>query len=415
MPDAPIEDVDSAAASRIIDDILLAAISGGDLGAIVGTVCRALVAAGIPLRRATLGMPAIDPTVRGLNWIWWRQGDETSETAATIADAILDQLPHGAATEATLRAGPIPFMLNAGHTIQRWRLDTPDEIPFPLFERLQRRGITEVAIRLVPFKSGASALIGVAFSIATDRPGGFSEPAMALVDRVVAALALAAYRIALDRITVSAFGAYLGDATGRRVLAGEIRRGEGHTIRAAVLLADLSGFTALTEHAAPMDVVALLNEHFEAMGEPILERGGEILKYLGDGLLAVFPVADEASFDAEIAACLKTLAAASDARARTALLNDQRAEAGLPTLELDLALHFGEVVYGNIGTTRRLDFTVIGRAVNEASRMEKLCDDLGRHLVLSAEFARRCAGRNLVGLGRHMLRGVGERDLFAPE
>jgi adenylate cyclase len=189
-------------------------------------------------------------------------------------------------------------------------------------------------------------------------------------------------------------------------------------VRAAVLLADLRGFTALAGRADPADVVGWLNEHFDAMGDPVLERGGKILKFLGDGLLAVFPVAGSGA-EIEGAACTLALAAAEDALARNAALNAGRAATGGPTLGLDVALHFGEVVYGNTGTARRLDFTVIGRVVNEASRMERLCDALGRHLLLSADFAQRCgvdAGRgcSLESLDRHVLAGVGERELFAP-
>jgi len=414
MDEAPMDEAGIASTAEMIDEILQAAMSGIGLDVIIGMFARGMVAAGVPLRRASLSMPAIDPTVWGLNWVWWHEGDETGHGVAGTADAILEELPYSTETEATLRAGPIPFLRDRDLSMGRWRLDGPDVTLFPLFERLRDRGLTEVAMRLVSFKGGASGLVGAAFSIATDHPEGFSDAALATVRRIIPTLSLAAYEIALDRMAVGTLGAYLGDATARRVLAGEIRRGAGHTIRAAVLLTDLSGFTALTERADPMDVVALLNEHFEAMGEPILERGGEILKYLGDGLLAVFPVPEEAAPEAEIAACLEALAAAADARERTARLNEQRAASGLPTLRLDVVLHFGEVVYGNIGTARRLDFTVIGRAVNEASRIEKLCDSLDRHLVLSEEFARRCGGQPLVGLGRHMLRDVGERNLFSP-
>jgi adenylate cyclase len=227
-------------------------------------------------------------------------------------------------------------------------------------------------------------------------------------------LALAAYRIGLGRVATRTFAAYLGTNTGRRVLDGAIRRGEGATIAAAILLADLRGFTALADREDPHAVVGWLNEHLDAMGDPVVERGGEILKFLGDGLLGVFPAADAGGAET---ACAMALAAAVEALKRTEALNAQRAAAGGPVLPLDVALHFGVVVYGNIGTRRRLDFTVIGKAVNEASRLEALCKTLGRPLLMSESFARHTAGRDrhrVVSLGRHVVTGLGEREIFAP-
>jgi len=401
-----------------VDAILDGAMAGDDLGPVLAVAGAALCRAGVPIVRASLGMPAIDPTIRGLSWVWWRNDGSGRGGAGQVE---LVETLHGPESDEAFRASPIHHMRERDLTSCRWRLDgtaatAPDSESFPLFSELRRRGVTEFAMRLVPF--GTGALIGAAFGIATDRPGGFTDADLAAADRLLPALALAAYRIGLARVATAALGAYLGGATGLRVLAGEIRRGGGRVVHAAVLLADLRGFTALAGRADPADVVGWLNEHFDAMGDPVLERGGEILKFLGDGLLAVFPVAGSGA-EIEGAACTLALAAAEDALARNAALNAGRAATGGPTLGLDVALHFGEVVYGNIGTARRLDFTVIGRVVNEASRMERLCDAIGRHLLLSADFAQRCrvgAGRgcSLESLGRHVLAGVGERELFAP-
>jgi adenylate cyclase len=304
-------------------------------------------------------------------------------------------------------------MLEHGLVAYRWRLDgRPAGDEFPLFAKLRQRGASEFAMRLVLFGEGRTALTGAALAVATDRPGGFADVDLAAVEEVAPALALASYRIGLGRVASGAVSAYLGAGTGRRVLEGAIRRGEGETIAAAIVLADLSGFTALTDREDPRRIVGWLNEHLEAMGDPVLERGGEILKFIGDGLLGVFPVegGDAAG------ACASALAAATDALRRNNALNARRAAAGAPTLALDVALHFGEVVYGNIGTARRLDFTVIGRAVNEASRLEVLCRTVGRSLLMSESFARElgidAAGR-VVSLGRHGVRDVGEREIFA--
>jgi adenylate cyclase len=391
------------------DEILQRAIAGEDLGRLLARAARALCTAGLPVLRCSIAIPTLDPTVRGHNWIWRRR-----DCVAESDQATLETLPHDDAGESADQRTAIGVMLERQVFMHSWRLDRggADIAVIPLLADLRAQGMTEFAMRLVPFAEGG-ALLGCAFSMATDRACGFSAADVAAPRRLGPTLALAAYRHGLAQNAASALQVYLGAATGPRVLAGAIRRGDGELIRAAILLADLRGFTALSGRAAPSDVVRWLNEYFDAIGGPIVERGGEILKFLGDGLLAVFPAAAEQS--AQDAACAVALAAAEDALARVAAVNAGRGAAG-PALPLDIALHVGEVFYGNIGTARRLDFTVIGSAVNEASRMEKVCDRVGRHLVLSAGVAAGCAasGRAVASIGRHVLAGVGEREIFEP-
>jgi adenylate cyclase len=214
----------------------------------------------------------------------------------------------------------------------------------------------------------------------------------------------------LTRVSSAILGVYLGERTARRVLAGEVRRGSGRALEAAILLADLRGFTSLAGREPPARVVAWLDQHLEVIGEAVAAHEGEVLKFLGDGILAVFAV-EEGVGDGE--ACRRALAAAEQALTATGELNASRRAAGEPELGLDLVLHFGEVLYGNVGAARRLDFTVIGPTVNEASRMEALCAELGRPLLLSGTFATRC-GRPTTSLGRFTLRGcLGETEVRA--
>jgi adenylate cyclase len=187
------------------------------------------------------------------------------------------------------------------------------------------------------------------------------------------------------------------------VLAGEIRRGEGERLAAAILFADLRRFTQVSEQEDALKVVEWLNQHFEVVGDAVTAEGGEILKFMGDGLLAVFPVAEADS--APCQGCEAALRSAERAVVANEVLNRSRARRGEPMLPVDVALNFGEVVYGNVGASRRLDFTVIGRAVNETCRMEALCDDLGRSIVLSEIFAKRCS-RPTVMVGSFELRGI---------
>ena len=391
----PVAAADTAAT---IDLILSEATSGDDLAGLLDMVCERLVAAGMPLWRLSLIMRAIDPTVRALAFVW-RRGRGT----------LADRTPHGAADEgeAAYRRSPISHLQSKGLYRARWRLETGEGCDsFPLMADLRAEGATEYLMRLVPFggPTGA-ALPGVAIAIATDRPGGLGTEEVAVFDALVPALGLASYRFALAGTTSDLLGVYLGPMTAARVLGGEIRRGRGRAVTAAILVADLRDFTAFAGREEPHRVVHWLDEHLEAVGAPVAEHGGEVLKLLGDGLLAVFTA--EAPGESEADACARALAAAEGALAQTAALNTARRTGNGPELALALALHYGEVIYGNVGTARRLDFTVIGRAVNEASRMEKLCGELGHNLLLSGRFAQRC-GRETTSLGHFALRGVAE-------
>lgn len=371
---------------------------GDDLGAILAGLCERLAAQGIPLCRVSLGMPTIDPTAAVVNYLWWRDKGLTS-AALTPDDA------YGA----PYQRSPIRYLMDRNLVGMRWKLEDPRAVRrFVLFGELRALGVTEYVLRFVEFSRGRTALQGAALSMATDRPGGFTDADVDAVGRILPALSAVAYRIGLSRVAAETLGAYLGPQTGPRVLQGMIRRGDSQVISAALLLADLRGFTALVDRAPGAKVVGWLNEHLECIGDPVAESGGEVLKFLGDGLLAVF--ASEGD-DAD-RACRAALNAAVDARTRNAALNARRTARSEPALDLSIALHFGDVVYGNIGTARRLDFTVVGPAVNEVSRMEALGKGLGRELLLSDSIAHRC-GRPVLSLGPYELRGVaGTRELY---
>ena len=202
----------------------------------------------------------------------------------------------------------------------------------PLFQELRALGITEYALQLVPFSKGRTDLQGAALSMATDRAGGFSDAEIEEAARILPALSLVAYRIGLLHVATETLGAYLGPQTGARVLPGEIRRGDSQVISAALLLADLRGFTALVDRARGTEIVGWLNQHLECIGDAVAERNGEVLKFLGDGILAVFPAAP---IGAEHA-CAEAVRAAIDACGRNAALNARRAAEGGPALDLTI-------------------------------------------------------------------------------
>ncbi len=368
------------------------ATSSDDREILLETFCATLLAAGLPLWRVSVSTPAIDPTARAFSMNWVRgQGMSLVRTA------------HGLENEAAFRRGPVHALLEANLPFGRWRLDTlqPGQGFAPLHE-IRQDGGTDYVLHMIGFTPG-SALRGVAISFVTDTVSGFSDLDLADIDEVLRVFGLAICKLSLSYTLRETLSTYLGQVTASRVLDGQIRRGEGQTVSAAILLTDLRAFTALTDRIDPVRIVGWLDEHFDALGDPVAQSGGEILKFLGDGFLAVFPIADLGV--RPCAVCERALDAAEAALAANRALNAQRRAADLPGLDADLVLHFGEVVYGNVGTSRRLDFTVIGRAVNEASRIEKLCDKLDRSLLISESFAERC-GRGLVPLGTFPLRGL---------
>jgi adenylate cyclase len=389
--------------ARTIDLILREATVGDSLPDLLTRVCERLVADGLPLWRVSVSMPAIDPTVRALGFVWWRGRGTQSDSA-----------PHGPQGEAMFGRSPISHLQAHKLDSHRWRLDTGEGCDtFPILAEIRDDGGSDYVLNLVRFGSaGAAALPGVALAIAADRLGGFTEAEIAAFDTLLPALGLASYRFALTRTVTEVLGVYLGPRASARVLAGEVRRGMGRAVTAAILLADLRAFTRFAARADPLRVVGWLDEHLEAVGGPVAEGEGEVLKFTGDGLLAVFTADQPNASEAD--ACARALAAAEAALGRNAALNERRRARGEPALDVDLVLHHGEVIYGNVGATRRLDFTVVGRAVNEASRMERLCQRLGHNLLLSAPFAARC-GRATLSLGSFVLRGVeGPLEVRAP-
>ncbi|ACS41137.1 adenylate/guanylate cyclase domain-containing protein [Methylorubrum extorquens] len=400
-----ITDPISASDLRRIEAHLIARATASDEAeAIIAEFCEALVAAGLPLWRLSLAVPVIDPLFRGVS-VAWRRGQGMA-VFPTV---------HGPEGEDTFLRSPVGWLRANDLSFVRWRLDQSNGCPdLPLLDALRQAGGTDYLLHAAAFAPG-SAMEGVGISFATDRPGGFSQAEQAVVAGLVPVIALVTAKLSLSHAIREMLDTYLGPATGARVLAGEMRRGQSTVVHAAILLADLRGFTAVADRDDPLKVVGWLDEHFDALGEPVQRHGGEISKFLGDGFLAVFPVAEPDALTCP--ACTGALDAAREALARNDRLNASRRQDGLPPLEADIVLHYGRVVSGNVGTDRRLDFTVIGRAVNEASRIERLCDGLERSLLLSDAFARRC-GASLVPVGEFALRGVGRKQRIwglAPE
>ena len=356
-----------------------------------------LVAAGMPLLRATLHVATIHPQFLGTTIVWWRDTGRT--VRVLIAHELADAIPYA--------KNPVRQVCEGRETLRR-RLDRPDdELDFDVLIELRERGGTDYLA--LPIASVHATAYMVTF--VTDRAGGFTDAEIADLSRVAQRLAIVIDRQSQAWVLRNVLAAYLGERTGPKVMDGQIRRGAGIELNAALWSSDLRGFTERSDRLPSERIIAILNALFDAQAGAIRDHGGEILKFVGDGLLAVFPIEGDATAAAVAA---KAVAAAQAAQTAVRRLAENPLMAGEPPLEIVVALHVGTVHYGNIGAADRLDFTVIGPAVNLVSRIEVAAKTLGRPIVVSDAFAAALGG-GLVSLGRHRLRGLSTpHELFAP-
>jgi adenylate cyclase len=287
------------------------------------------------------------------------------------------------------------------------------QFDFPNLEGHAAAGATDYFAEVFRFgmDGDPSRGTGIGYSFTTDRAGGFADDDILLLQAVLPAASLAMMTQAGYTVAAGLLAAYLGADAGRRVHAGAVARGSVETIRAVLWYADIRGFTEIADGTPGLAVIEMLNEIFETLTAPLRARGGQVLKFMGDGMLAIF----SSTVAMREETCGRALDAAIEAMLAIDRLNDTRRAAGKPIAIVDLALHLGEVLYGNVGAADRLDFTVIGPAVNEAARIETLCEPLGYKVLVSAEFAAAVTGdTRLRRLGRHRLRGVRkEREVYA--
>lgn len=288
----------------------------------------------------------------------------------------------------------------------RLRLSDRTEIEFSVLAEFRGEGGTDYVALPMVFSNGEVNAI----SFLTDWPGGFSENDIAGLEEIACALGILIELQLTRRIAKTLLDTYVGARTGARVLSGKIQRGTGETIRAVIWINDLRQFTAAAEDLGRDELIALLNDYFEIVAQAVLAEQGEILKFIGDGMLAVFELQSE---ETPARCCAAALRAARKAVAGIGSCNHIRRAEARQEIRFGIALHLGEVYYGNIGAPERLDFTVIGPAVNQASRIEKLGSELGKVVVTSANFAA-AAPEPLERLGAYQLRGIaGPQEIFA--
>lgn len=393
--------MNDAQISELATWVTEAGLAGRDETATLTGFCERAVELGLPIARATVLADTLHPVYEGRAFRWNRDKGTT----------VLTEYGRSEDDVGRWQRSPFYRLEESGEPILRRRLTAESQREFPIFPELLAGGMTDyVAMvnRFAPERT-IGKMDGVYSSWATDLPSGFCDSDVADLSRLVPFLALTVKTGALAGIAATLVQTYLGRDAGRRVLAGRIARGVVDRIEAVLWFSDLRGFTRISDTSAPEAIIPLLNNYADAIIAAIHDQGGDVLKLMGDGILAIFTAEDRSR------ACNAALAAAETARLNLGRLNRQRSEKNLPTAEMYLGLHIGEVFYGNIGSKERLDFTVVGVAVNEVSRIASLCRSVDQPVLVSFAFASAAGeSRNrLVSVGRYALRGVSRpQELF---
>jgi adenylate cyclase len=354
---------------------------------VVSGICERVRAAGMPIDRVAFFFWTLHPQYAGVALFW--DGEKVT----------LNRGEHGFRQTEQYLSSPAA-RISSGERVIRRRLEERDcPLDFPVLRELREQGMTDYLMAEVLFSGGVRNSV----SLTTRRPGGFTDHDIAEIQRLLHPFALIMENFNGRDLARTLLETYLGRISGARVLDGQIKRGDGEELDAVIWFSDLRDSTPLSRALGERRFLDLLNDYFESTAGAVLEQGGEVLRFIGDASLAVFPTAGEPPR----AACLRAVAAARAARARASAANARRAAAGLPAFASGIGLHLGRVLYGNIGTPERLEFSVIGAAANEAARIESLCKETGRDVVLSRTVARELDER-CESLGNFELRGVTE-------
>lgn len=395
-----------SAISDIAEWIVRAGLDGVSEPDLLAGFCTRAAAAGLPLAEVNVIIDTLHPIYEGRVFRWRRDDPDMP--------AMLEygRTGPGGVHDETWRRSTFYRLVQTGETYLRRSLPTETPGEFPVLDELAERNLTDYIALIHRF--GADGAIGemdcIYSSWVTDVDAGFSKESLRGMKVLIPSLAVAMKCASLARITQTLVETYLGRNTGRRVLAGHIARGVADTISAVLWFSDLRGFTRITETTEPSSVIPFLNDYSDAVISSIHEAGGEVLKLIGDGTLAIFDGSDPAR------GCRMALAAEKALRKRLPDLSRDHAERGLPVTTAYIGLHIGEVFYGNVGSEDRLDFTVVGPAVNEASRVAAMCRSAERDVLMSAAFRAAASEEDrsrLVSVGRYALRGVTQpQELF---
>ena len=387
-------DVSTILLDKVADWLTQTSLAGDNLETIVRGFCERIAAAGLPIARVNLSFSMLHPLYDALGFTWKRASGMSVEGYRHD--------PAGKPERFLL--SPYFYLLSNNLEHLRRRIDVEGPLEFPVLDELKQEGVTDYLAFLQPF--GGQSTQGMMGSWSTDSKEGFSDAMIAALLRLQNHLAVAAKMAVLGKLADNMLTTYLGGNAGKRVLNGQIRRGDGDTIRAALVMGDMRESTVLAEKEGRQAYIDTLNHFFDAIAAPFNRGGGEILSFMGDGFLAVYPCGRHK--DPSKIACQTALNAVFKAQARVAELNKERRKDGLGDIRYGIGLHVGNVMFGNVGLKDRLTFSAFGSAVNEVQRLQGLTKKYSREVIASQAFATYCGG-DWVTLGEEQLRGVGQK------
>ena len=399
--------MDPARISELRAWLIEAGLAGESETALLDGVCRRLPEAGLPIARAVMLIDTLHPVYEGRAFFWRRQGGEQQTELVEYGPSNEGEMAE------TWRRSVFFHLLQTEGSLVRVRFHAGETTEFPTIAQMRDDGMSDVVAIITRF--AGSRAIGEMDSLycywATDHPRGFDDAHVEALSRLMPTLALAVKCVSLARIAGTLVETYLGRDAGRRVLNGLIRRGVAERISAVLWYSDLREFTRITDLAEPEQIIPLLNDYAGAAISAIYDNGGDVLKLIGDGILAIF------TYDFRRGR-LPPGARGARGAAGAARRAERAAPAeSLPVTEIYLGLHIGEVFFGNIGSAERLDFTVVGPAVNEVARIAQMSRSVDRTVLISEAFAEamaRLERGQLVSVGRYALRGVARpQELFA--
>jgi adenylate cyclase len=369
------------------------ALTGENLENIVRGFCDRIAASGMPIARVHLTFSMLHPLYDALGFTWRR-----------ASGLVMEGYRHSGDKPERFLQSPYYHLLTNNLDYLRRRIDADGPLEFPIFQDLRKEDVTDYIAFVQTFGDGSAQ--GMMGSWATDSSSGFTEEMIAALLRLQNHLAMAAKMAVLGKLANNMLTTYLGGDAGKRVLNGQIRRGDGETIRAALVMGDMRQSTMYAEKEGRQAYIDTLNEFFDALAAPFNRNGGEILSFLGDGFLAVYPCGRHK--DPSKVACEAALSAVYHAQNRVAQLNKERQTKGLSVVRYGVGLHVGNVMFGNVGLRDRLTFSAFGAAVNEVERLQSLTKKYSKEVVASQAFAS-YTDSEWTTLGEEKLRGVGQK------
>lgn len=394
---APKSSLSAVLLDQATDWLARAAMAGETLETIVRGYCERITAAGLPLARAHLSFSMLHPLYDGVGFTWHRGKGVDIEGF---------RHKYGEKPERFLTS-PYYYLLknNLDHVRRRLRSDEPAE--FPILADLQQAGMTDYIAFVQAF--GSEREQGMMGSWTTDAKHGFDDDMIAALLKLQTRLAIAAKIAVLGKLAENMLTTYLGGNAGKRILQGQIKRGDGETIRAALIMGDMRQSTALAEKEGRQAYINTLNQFFDAIATPFNANGSQIVGFVGDGFLAAIPC--ERHRDSSIAACKSALSAVFKAQENLRAFNNQRRELGKLPIRYGIGLHIGNVMFGNVGLRDRLTFSAFGSAVNEVERLQSITKKYSSDVIASQSFATYCGGQ-WQELGEEKLRGVGQKVMI---